>query len=86
MLKRLTEYQMNEWKAYYSIEPFGEGRADWRQGVTSMLYANANRPCNKKGRPTTKAYKVEDFMLGIKEKKQRQQTQEEIANTLCMLS
>jgi len=64
--------------AYYSIEPFGEQRADWRQAITSMILANANR--GKKGR----SYKVKDFMLTDK-KKRRQQTPEEMQKLLSLL-
>ena len=78
MLRCLSCYQLAEWKAYYSIEPFGEVRADWRQGITSMILANANT--GKKGR----TYKVSDFMLV--DKKRRKQSPEQMVKllqTLC---
>jgi hypothetical protein len=74
----LTIRQIREWIAYYNLEPFGEIRADWRQAMTSMILANANR--GKKGR----TYKVKDFMLTDK-KKRRQQTPEEMQAMLNLL-
>lgn len=65
--------------AYYSIEPFGEWRADYRQAITSMVLANANR--SKKQR----AFKVKDFMPFDKPKKRRQQTQEKMIAQLNLL-
>lgn len=42
--------------AYYSLEPFGEERADLRMAIVASLIANANRD------PKHEAYKPEDFM------------------------
>jgi len=52
--------------AYYSLEPWGERRADLRSGIVASTIANVNRP--KGG----KAYKPQDFMprLNRREKKQ----------------
>jgi hypothetical protein len=67
--------------AYYSIEPFGEWRADVRQALTSMVIANVFR--GKKG----KASKVRDFMpFEKKRKKRRQQTKEEMMAVLDLLT
>jgi hypothetical protein len=43
-LKGLSIRQLAEWEAYYSVEPFGDVREDWRQaiagaGVMTMLKA-----------------------------------------------
>jgi hypothetical protein len=64
--------------AYYSIESFGERRADYRQAITSMVIANTNRS-KKQG-----AFKVEDFMPFDKPRK-RQQTPEEMQAQLNLL-
>lgn len=47
--------QFAEWLAYYSVEPFGEERADLRNAILCRLVANALRG---KGRRA----EVEDFM------------------------
>ena len=65
--------------AYYSIEPFGEWRADLRQAITSMIIANVNR--GKKSR----AYKVNEFMPFDKPRKRRQQTPEKMIAMLNLL-
>ncbi len=44
--------------AYYSLEPFGEERADLRAAQLACLIANANRDPQKKREPFT----VDDFM------------------------
>lgn len=53
----MTALQFSEWIAYYSLEPFGEERADWRQAITSAIIFNANRGKN------SKAAKPSDFIL-----------------------
>lgn len=45
------------WQAYYSIEPFGEERADLRQAITSALVHNSNVDGKKH-----KAKQVTEFM------------------------
>lgn len=65
--------------AYYSVEPFGEWRADLRQAITSMVIANTNRGKNQR------VYKVKDFMPFDKPKKRRQQTQEQMIAQLNLL-
>ena len=84
-MNRIDSYELSEWMAYYSIEPFGEVRADWRQAWTSMILANANRPTDKRGRAKGKTWKMKDFMLNLKEIR-RQQSPEQMAKllqTLC---
>jgi len=44
--------------AYFSIEPFGEERADLRMATIACLIANANRDEKKRREP----YTVQDFM------------------------
>lgn len=50
--------------AYYTVEPFGEYRADLRSAITSCVIANGNRGKNKK------PFKVSDFMPSFEKKKE----------------
>lgn len=52
----MTAAEFMEWCAYYTIEPWGEERADLRAAIVAATVANGNR--GKKQKP----YKVEDFM------------------------
>lgn len=52
-----------EWQEYYSLEPFGEERADLRAGIIASTIYNVNRGKNR-------ALKPEDFMPKFKTKKQ----------------
>ena len=61
MLESMTSLQFAEWIAYYSLEPFGEARADWRQAITSCILANSNRGKD------SKASSIADFMLDTDE-------------------
>lgn len=47
---------MNEWMAYYQIEPFGQERADLRMGILAAVMAGPHR--RKGQRPP----KPRDFM------------------------
>lgn len=44
------------WQAYYTLEPFGQERADLRAGIVASTMANALRG------KRTRAYKPKDFM------------------------
>jgi hypothetical protein len=57
----MTSRDVAEWKAYFSIEPFGEERADLRMGILASLIANVHRDRKKKFEPFTPA----DFMPGF---------------------
>lgn len=48
--------QLLEWFEYYQLEPFGEERADLRNGIACALLANVNRGRN------SKAFSPTDFM------------------------
>jgi len=79
LLSRIDSQELSEWLAYYSIEPFGEWRADLRQAITSMIIANVNR--SKKSR----AYKVKEFMPFEKQQRRKQQTPEQMQAMLNLL-
>ena len=56
MLARISARLFAEWTAYYEIEPWGEARADYRNGILAATVANVNRD------PHTRAYEPQDFM------------------------
>ena len=56
LLARMDSLELSEWVAFYSLEPWGDERADLRQAITSATLANIHRG---KGQ---RAYKPEDFM------------------------
>lgn len=56
MLVAMPAKAFADWQAYYRLEPWGEWRADLRQGITAALIANVHRA------PNTRAYTAQDFM------------------------
>lgn len=56
MLREMTARQLDEWKAYYSLEPWGTGVLDNILAHFKALYINCHA---KKG----KTYKTEQFRL-----------------------
>lgn len=55
---RMSSAEFSEWMAFYSIEPFGEERADIRQALTTSAIHNSVQAQTKKPKWT----KPEDFM------------------------
>lgn len=53
-----TSAELTEWMAYYTLEPFGDGVADMRHGISTATLANVNR--DSKARP--EPYLPEDFV------------------------
>lgn len=41
LLDRIPSHLLSEWMAYYSIEPFGEARADFRNATLLSFLADA---------------------------------------------
>lgn len=58
MLAEITPQQLGEWLAYYRIDPWGEIRADLRNGIVASVIANVNRDSRRQQTPFTPA----DFM------------------------
>ncbi len=56
LLSRISSRELTEWQAYFTVEPFGEDRADLRSAIVACVMASAW--CGKKGRKFT----VKDFM------------------------
>lgn len=50
MLRAITADQLDEWIAYYRLEPFGVEMWDWLIAHFKALFANANRDPKKKGK------------------------------------
>jgi hypothetical protein len=38
--ERVTAREFAEWQAYYSLDPFGEARADYRMGILAAVMSN----------------------------------------------
>lgn len=57
LLRRIDARELIEWQAFYTLEPFGDERADLRAGVIAATMANAWRG---KGQ---KAASPQDFVM-----------------------
>jgi len=57
LLARLDSRELTEWRAYATVEPFGEERADRRAALICMVMANL-----QKGKKQP-AFELDDFML-----------------------
>lgn len=66
----MSAHEFAEWIAYYSLEPFGEERADLRAAIVACVIANANRDPKKRRR----AFKLADFMPQFDQPKPDSQT------------
>lgn len=64
MLEQMTVEQLNHWRIFYSMEPFGEMREDLRIGTLTSLIANTNRDPKKRARP----FKPDDFFPSLADK------------------
>lgn len=60
--ERIDAAELNEWLAYHAIEPWGEARAEARNGILAALIANIHR------RRGARAFRPEDFMQGVERK------------------
>jgi Protein of unknown function (DUF4035) len=60
---RISSREFTEWMAYYTLEPFGEARADLRAGEVAATIANVHRD-PAKSRPFT----APDFMPYLSER------------------
>jgi hypothetical protein len=52
----MSALEFAEWMAYYSLEPFGERRADYRSAQIVQMIANVNRGAD------TGPYPLSDFL------------------------
>ena len=65
---------MTEWKAYYSIEPFGQDRDNWNTAVIAATVANYSGKVRI-------AKKLDEFMYTHPDVKRQRET----AKTLAMM-
>ena len=56
VLRDIDSRELSEWLAFYSLEPFGEERADLRSAQICAVNANLH------GGKRSKKYKIADFM------------------------
>lgn len=73
--REVSSAEFAEWIAYYTVEPFGEQRADLRSAIIATVIANVNR--GKGQRP----FKTDDFMPDFGKPDKRKQSDEQIAAT-----
>ena len=81
LLGRIDSHELSEWQAYYTLDPFGEERADLRAGIIASVIANVNRD-PKKGPP----FKPSQFMPLIEEEEKVEQTQEVQMSVLASIA
>ena len=74
MAEGMSSSLLNEWFAFFRLEPFGTDMENHRTGVVASVVANANR--NPKKKP--EAYKPSDFFP----KKKKRMTAKEIKTTM----
>lgn len=72
---RVDSQEFAGWLAYWTLEPWGEERADLRAAIVACVIANAFRGKGKR------RFKPQDFMpkFGPEEKKGGQSAQEQFA-------
>ena len=61
MLRSIPAALFTEWIAYYTLDPFGEERADLRAGVLAALLANIHRDEKKQREP----FEPADFFASL---------------------
>jgi hypothetical protein len=63
---------LNEWEAYHQIDPWGEERADLRNGVLASTMVNI-APFRKRSAPTAKPTDFMPFYVKVKQTWQQMQ-------------
>ena len=58
LLAEMSSAQLNEWRAFARLEPFGSNEAEWRMGQVMALVAEVYRDRDKRADP----YMATDFM------------------------
>jgi hypothetical protein len=67
LLGRVDSRELSEWMAFYSLDPWGEQRADLRHGISCALFAAAH---TEKGKPSPKPSEFMPFTEPQEEKPQ----------------
>lgn len=73
MLDRVDGHELQEWKAFFLEEPFGQNYLHVQIAELGALLANVNR--NPRKQP--KAYTRDDFLIRLKPRKEPELTPEE---------
>lgn len=71
----MSERELHEWAAYYSLEPFGVDRDNAHAAIVAATIANAHR--SKRQQP----FGVQDFMIAHK-RRGKPQTAEEMQRAM----
>jgi hypothetical protein len=51
LLASISSRELTEWLVYYSLEPFGDERADLRAGIVASTVANSVRDPKRQAKP-----------------------------------
>lgn len=70
LLSRIDARELAEWEAYYSLDPWGQERADLRAGTIAATVANSHS--------TSGGFKPSDFMPQYGPAREVEQTEDEI--------
>ena len=82
LYREIDSAELEEWRAYYSLESWGEPKEDIRTGIIASTIANVNRGKN------TKAFSHEDFILKSKleleheARQKKKQSSKQLSETL----
>ena len=71
MLDEISLHELQEWQAYSELEPFDEGRADWRSAQIAWVVFEAAARYASGGKKGTSA-KVKDFLPVFDKREQKQ--------------
>ena len=74
----MSAHELDEWVAYYELEPYGHQVELLSQATTTAIIAETHRDRKRR----TKPYKAEDFMLKIA----RPKTWQEIKAKMCAVA
>lgn len=71
MLASMTHKEFLKWQRFYSVEPWGQARDEYRNGLLVSTIANVN---SAKG----KRFKIEDFLLFMEKPKEKGMTKSDV--------
>jgi len=77
LLSQISSFELNEWRAYYNLEPFGDLVADQRHGIAQSVAANLQRDIKRQPNP----YKPEDFIPWHEEHRRSQKDDGKLLGT-----
>lgn len=71
----MSSHEFAEWMAFFTLQPFGEWRDDFRFASLQALIADVNRD-PKKSKPFTQESFMPDFERAIDEQEEQEETPE----------